>query len=162
MELKLNREYALRHLFVAALMAGLCGWFGYDGFVKYPHTTGHDLYVSIEGAEPPENFDLDAFKTQKIKTQYGFTALTFAAFLAVALGVLGSARFKFAFDADGFTFRGERFGYGDIAKIDDRAWARKGIVRLYVKHPANGMVVPITLDAWHHAGVKDFYARVKG
>ena len=160
MKLKLNREYALRHLFVAALMAGLCGWFGYDGFVKYPQTSGHDLYVGIEGAEPAEGFDLEAFKAQKIKAQYGFTAITFAAFLAVALGLAASARLRFEFDEDGFTANGERFAYRDVAKVDDREWERKGIVRFYVRHPATGAVVPVKLDAWHHVGVKEFHARL--
>jgi len=161
MELKLNREYAARHLFVAVLMLALSAWFGFDGFVKYPQTTGHDLYVSIEGAEPPENFDLAAFKAQKIQTQYGFTALTFAAFVAVALGLLASARFRFAFDDTGFTYDGVRFAYGDIAKVDDRDWEKKGIVRFYVKHPSTGAVIPVKLDAWHHVGVKDFHAKLK-
>lgn len=161
MELKLNREYAARHLFVALLMLALSAWFGFDGFVKYPQTTGHDLYVSIEGAEPPANFDLAAFKAQKIQTQYGFTALTFAAFVAVALGLLASARFRFAFDDTGFTYDGARFAYGDIAKVDDRDWEKKGIVRFYVKHPSTGAVIPVKLDAWHHVGVKDFHAKLK-
>ena len=161
MELKLNREYAARHLFVAVLMLALSAWFGFDGFVKYPQTTGHDLYVSIEGAEPPENFDLASFKAQKIQTQYGFTALTFAAFVAVALGLFGSARFKFAFDDTGFTHGGARFTYGDIAKVDDRDWEKKGIVRFYVQHPSTGAVIPVKLDAWHHVGVKDFHAKLK-
>ena len=161
MELKLNREYAARHLFVAVLMLALSAWFGFDGFVKYPQTTGHDLYVSIEGAEPPENFNLAAFKAQKIQTQYGFTALTFAAFVAVALGLLASARFRFAFDDTDFTYDGARFAYGDIAKVDDRDWEKKGIVRFYVKHPSTGAVIPVKLDAWHHVGVKDFHAKLK-
>ena len=161
MELKLNREYAARHLFVAVLMLALSAWFGFDGFVKYPQTTGHDLYVSIEGAEPPANFDLAAFKAQKIQTQYGFTALTFAAFVAVALGLLASARFRFAFDDTGFTYDGARFAYGDIAKVDDRDWEKKGIVRFYVKHPSTGAAIPVKLDAWHHVGVKDFHAKLK-
>ena len=76
MELKLNREYALRHLFVVVLMVGLCGWFGYDGFVRYPATPAHDLYVAIEKSEPQTGLDLEAFKAQKTKTQYGFTFLT--------------------------------------------------------------------------------------
>ena len=156
MELKLNREYALRHLFVAALMAGLCGWFGYDGFVKYPQTTGHDLYVSIEGAEPPENFDLDAFKAQKIKTQRGFAFLALAAFAVVAARLSRSAALKVDFDDKGFTFRSRRFSYGDIAKIDDSDWEKKGVSRIAVRK--DGFSAAIVLDSWHHKGVGEFHS----
>ena len=75
MKLKLNGEYAGRHLFVTLLMVGLCGWFGYDGFVRYPATPAAELYKSIEGSDAPDGFDLEAFKAQKTKTQYGFCLL---------------------------------------------------------------------------------------
>ena len=48
MKLKINSEYATRHLFVTLLMIGLGGWFGYDGFVRYPATSADALYRSIE------------------------------------------------------------------------------------------------------------------
>ena len=86
MKLVLNKEYAGRHLFVTLLMVGLCCWFGYDGFIRYPATPAAELYASIEGSEPPEQMtdeQLEAFKKQKTQTQYGFTALTFLAALVV-------------------------------------------------------------------------------
>ena len=37
MKLTLNREYAVRHLGVSALFAGLAGWFLYDAVFVYPY-----------------------------------------------------------------------------------------------------------------------------
>ena len=92
MKLKLNGEYAGRHLFVTLLMVGLCGWFGYDGFVRYPATPAAVLYKSIEGSDAPDGFDLEAFKAQKTKTQYGFTFLTLFVALVVGSRLAKSAR----------------------------------------------------------------------
>ena len=52
--LKLNPEYARRHLFVTLLMVALGCWFGYDGFIGYPATPAAELYKSIEGSDAPE------------------------------------------------------------------------------------------------------------
>ena len=153
MELKLNREYAMRHLFVVALMVGLCGWFGYDGFVRYPATPAHDLYVAIEKAEPQEGLDLEAFKAQKTKSQKGFAALALIAAVFVGSGLLTSLRFRFAFDDDGFTVGSERHGWNEIKSLDDAAWAKKGITRAVLECRT------ITLDAWHHTGVKEFHEK---
>ena len=152
MKLKLNPEFRNRHLFVAVLMLGLACWFGYDGFVGYPRASAHDLYVKIEAAEPDPQADLEAFKAQKIKTQYGFTLLAFAASAAVALHLLAVARLDFSFDEGGFTCAGERHAFADIASVDDALWKSKGIMRITF----GGRTV--TLDAWHHLGVREFRA----
>ena len=151
MKLKLNREYAMRHLFVALLMAGLCCWFGYDGFVRYPATPAADLYRSIEKAEAPASLDLEAFKRQKVKTQYGFTLLTALAALIVGANLYRSYRFDFAFDDEGFTHGGKRKTYSEIKRVDRSKWEKKGIIK----------VDGITLDAWHHEGVKEFVGKLK-
>ena len=153
MRLKLNKEYALRHLFVTVLMLGLCGWFGYDGFVSYPATPAAELYAKIEGRAPDERLaaeDLEAFKRQKIQTQYGFTALTLLAALVVGLRLLGSARFDFSFDDEGFAHRGRRRLYSEVKSVDRSQWEKKGILK----------VDGIVLDAWHHLGVRDFAAHL--
>ena len=150
--LTLNREFAVRHLGVAALMLGLCLWFGYDGFVKYPATPAADLYRSIERSEPPAGYDLDAFKRQKTQTQYGFAALALLAALVVGGHVAWLARFRFAYDDTGFVVgSGVRRAFADVKKVDWKDWDKKGIVRL------DGL----KLDAWHHAGVKDVAAILK-
>lgn len=150
MKLKLNGEYAGRHLFVTLLMVGLCGWFGYDGFVRYPATPAAALYKSIEGSDAPAGFDLEAFKAQKTKTQYGFTFLTLFVALVVGSRLAKSARFKFEFDDEGYVYRGRRHAYSDIKKVDRSKWEKKGIIKV------NG----IELDSWHHLGVKEFVEKL--
>ena len=150
MKLKLNREYATRHLFVTLLMLGLGGWFGYDGFVRYPATPAAELYKSIEGSDAPAGFNLEAFKAQKTKTQYGFTFLCFLAALIVGSRLFASYKFDFDFDDEGFTYAGKRRAYSDIKKVDRSQWEKKGIVK----------VDGIVLDAWHHLGVKEFVTKL--
>ncbi len=150
MKSSLNREFAVRHLFVAVLMTVLCCWFGYDGFVGYPSTPAGLLYEKIEGATAPEGFDLEAFKAQKIKTQYGFTLLAFLAALAVGGHLYAISRFSFEFDDDGYVVRGVRRSWADVGEIDRRDWERKGIVK----------VDGVKFDSWHHLGVKEFEAKL--
>ncbi len=154
MKVKLNREYARNHLFVTILMLGLGLWFAYDGFVTYPSTPAAQLYEKIEGAAAPENFDLEAFKKQKIQTQYGFTFFSLVASAIVGLRLLKSARFDCAFDEEGFTVAGTRYSYADVTSVDDSQWEKKGISRV----TANGCT--FTLDAWHHEGVKEFHEKL--
>ena len=150
MKLTLNREYATRHLFVTLLMLGLGGWFGYDGFVRYPATPAAELYRSIEGSDAPAGFNLEAFKAQKTKTQYGFTFLCFLAALIVGSRLFASYKFDFEFDDEGFACAGKRKAYSDIKKVDRSQWEKKGIVK----------VDGIVLDAWHHLGVMEFVAKL--
>ncbi|MGN0833434.1 MAG: hypothetical protein ACI4RD_07270 [Kiritimatiellia bacterium] len=151
MKLTLNKEYALRHLFVTLLMAGLGGWFGYDGFVRYPATPAAELYRSIEGSDAPAGFDLEAFKAQKTKTQYGFAILSLFAALVVGSRLYRSYAFAFEFDDEGFVWRGHRRSYAAIRQIDRSSWQKKGILR----------VDGIVLDSWHHVGVKEFEQKLR-
>jgi len=146
MKLTLNREYATRHLFVTLLMTGLCCWFGYDGFVRYPATPAAELYKSIEGSDAPAGFNLEAFKKQKTQTQYGFTFLAGLVALVVGLRLFKSYKFDFEFDDEGFVHQGRRHAYSDIKKVDRSKWTSKGILK----------VDGIVLDSWHHVGVKEF------
>ena len=148
--LKLNPEYAKRHLFVTLLMVALGCWFGYDGFIGYPATPAAELYKSIEGSDAPEGFDLDAFKRQKIGTQYGFTILAFFAAAVVGSRLAKSKRFKFGYTDDCYVYRGRRHPLSSIKKIARSKWEKKGIVKI------DG----ITLDSWHHLGVKEFVEKV--
>jgi len=157
MKLKLNKEYAQRHLFVTLLMAGLCGWFGYDGFVRYPSLSAADLYRSIEKCDPPAGTNLDAFKQQKTRSQYGFTLLTFLAALTVGLRLLKSAKFDFTFDENGFSCQGRKFSRTDIVQVDRSKWEKKSIAVIKLKDGEK-----IVLDAWHHTGVKEFLSTYAG
>ena len=150
--LKLNPEYAKRHLFVTLLMVALGCWFGYDGFIRYPATSAAELYRSIEGSEAPENYDLEGFKQQKMGTQYGFMILAFFAAAVVGSRLLRSRRFKFGYTDDCYIYRGRRHPIAAIKKIDRSKWEKKGIV----------MVDGITLDSWHHLGVKEFVEKLDG
>ena len=152
MKLKVNPEFFKRHLFVTVLMAGLGCWFGYDGLIGYPSMTGEALYRKIEGenAVIAEGKDLEAFKRQKIQTQYGFAALALLASLAVGLHLMKVVRFDFAFDDDGFVCGGKHHAWSDVKDIDRKAWEKKGIMK----------VDGIVLDAWHHQGVKEFNEKI--
>ena len=117
MKLTINREFLRRHLFAVAVLAGMGGWFGYDGFVTYPKMTAAELYKSIESAEPPESMteaQLEAFKQQKIATQYGLCAVLMFIAAIVGLHLFAVSRLDFAFDEGGFTWRGKRYAFTDI------------------------------------------------
>ena len=148
--LKLNPEYAKRHLFVTLLMIGLGCWFGYDGFIRYPATPAAELYESIEGSDAPMNVDIEAFKRQKIGTQYGFTILSFFVAAVVGSRLMRSKRFKFGYTDEFYVYRGRRHPLSAIRKVDRSQWEKKGIVK----------VDGITLDAWHHVGVKEFVEKI--
>lgn len=155
MKISLNKDYASRHLFVTVLMLGLGGWFGYDGLVTYPSTPARELYKSIEKADPPEGITdetLEAFKTQKTQTQYGFAVLALLAGAIVGLRLLKASKFDFSFDDEGFTYAGKRFTRADIATIDRSKWESKSIFSITTTDGTR-----ITLDAWHHTGIKDFF-----
>ncbi len=156
MKLSLNREFFLRHLFVAVLMLGLGCWFGYDGFVGYPSKTPSQLYEMIEKSAPPSPEAAQKVYDNAIPRQKQFMGLALLASLAIGLHLLLVSRLDFEFDADGFTWGGKRFTMADIARIDDSRWEKKQICVIFVK--GGGKLV---LDAWHHVGVKDFHEKLK-
>ena len=73
MKLSLNREYAVRHLGVAALMAALCAWFVYDGAVAYPAMSDVDFKEKVL-----HNLDYPDFPKKRKETtdrQFQFAAI---------------------------------------------------------------------------------------
>ena len=138
-ELKLNREFAFRHLAVTVLMLGLSGWFGYDGFVNYPRQD--ESYFEVRHLH----------RDSAIRRQKEFMMITFLAALAIGGHLLAVARFRFAFDDEGFVYKGVRRAYSEVCTVDRSKWERKGIV----------VVDGVKLDAWHHVGVKEFVERLK-
>lgn len=156
MKISLNRDYACRHLFVTLLMLALAGWFAFDGFVRYPKTPAAELYASIEGEKPKAEMtieQLESFKRQKTQTQYGFAFLTALAGAIIGLRLLKAAKFDFSFDDAGFVYGGKTYTKADIREVDRSRWEKKSILVLKLNDG-----VSITLDAWHHLGVKDFAA----
>ena len=66
-----------------------------------------------------------------------------------------AAFFRFDYDDESFVWEGKRHPLSDIKSVDRSKWKRKGIAKLIL---ADG--TKITLDAWHHVGVKDFMAKL--
>ncbi len=149
--LKLNPDFFRRHLAVCILMFGIGCWFGYDGFVTYPKTPAAELYKSIEKSDAPEGFPLEAFKRQKIQSQYGFMAMCLVASALIGLHLLAIGLFRFDWDESSFVWNGKKHPLSDIAKVDRSQWKKKGIVAVELADKTR-----IKLDAWHHVGVKDF------
>ena len=140
---KLNPDFVKRYCFVVLVFAGMGGWFGYDGFVTYPRTEAAALYESIEKAPPPPemgNDKLEAFKRQKINSQYGLSAILLVAAVWVAL-ILYRA-WKFNFDPE---------KAGEILSVDRSKWAKKGILVLTTENCGK-----VTLDSFHHLGVTEY------
>jgi hypothetical protein len=149
--LRVNPEFFRRHLAVCILMFGVGCWFGYDGLVAYPATPAAELYEKIERSKPPEGFPLDAFKRQKIHSQYGFAVLCFVASALIGVNLASAASFRFEFDEKSFVWRGRPYAVSDVESVDRSKWKGKGIVRLRLRDGSR-----VTLDAWHHLGVRDF------
>lgn len=158
MKITLNREYAVRHLFVVVLLLGLSGWFGFDGFVRYPQVDAAALYESIEGEPPPPAMSAEAlarFKSQKTDFQRLFALALLVGGVVVGLRLLQSARFALTFDDAGFELNGVRYSYADVQSVDAGKWEKERIARVTL--PGRKFV----LDGWHHTGVKEFYEKLK-
>jgi len=155
MKLKPNREFLLRHLFVALLMFGMACWFGYDGYVKYPSMTPGELYEYIEKSPAPDAAAAQRVYANAIPRQKQFMCLAFLASFIIAAHLWYSTKLKFSFDDSGFEFSLKRYSYNDIKSVDDSQWKKNTITRLML---ADGKRVK--LDAWHLAGVKEFHERI--
>lgn len=155
MRLAVNKEFLVRHLFSLAVFLALCGWFGFDAFRRYPATPAKDLYFSIEKSEPPEGFDLESFKAQKMQTQRILALLTLLASLGIGVHLIAVARFDFEFDDEGFSWNGRRFAYGEIRETDVSKWEKKNVLAI------RGENWRILLDAWHHRGVREFFGKLQ-
>lgn len=149
-KIKLNLEYAKRHLFVVAVFLSLGSWFMYDGFVAYPKTPAAELYESIEKSPAPESFDTEGFKKQKIQSQklFAFFLLGFAA--VVLFRLWQSYKFDFSYDKDRIIFQGVEMPLFDIVDVDKSKWEKNNIVKIRTKRKI------IVLDGWHHTGVAEF------
>jgi hypothetical protein len=69
----------------------------------------------------------------------------------IGLNIASAAAFRFEHDDKSFTWNGKLYALSDVKSVDRSKWKKKGIVKLLL---ADGSRV--TLDAWHHLGVKDF------
>jgi hypothetical protein len=155
MKIVLNKEYAIRHLFVVVLMVALGGWFMYDAFITYPSKPADVLYEEIEGAKAPESVELEKFKSQKIASQKGLMIAAFLVSFIVGLRLLKEYRFKLDYDGETFTYNGKTYKFSEITSIDDRAWENKSIFYITIGSRR------LKLDGWHHSGVKEFYEKCR-
>ena len=152
MKLKLNREFAMRHMFVALLLTGMGGWFAYDGYVTYPSMTPEALYERIEHAPAPSREAAEKVYSNAIPRQKQFMILCLAGAAAIGFGVWRASRFRFTYRDRAFAYNGRRYRLDDISKTETSQWGKKGILRLSLR---DGTCV--VLDAWHHTGVDGFY-----
>ena len=149
MKLRLNREFAVRHLSVALLLSGLGCWFGYDGYVKYPSMSPEALYASCHNGETATAEAAAKFRDSAIPRQKQFMWLCFIGSAVIAFGVWRAWRFDFSCDGTGYsTGGGARRPLSDIESVDEKHWKKKGILKLRTRGG------PVTLDAWHHTGVE--------
>ncbi len=156
MKLSLNREYAVRHLGVAVLMAALCAWFVYDGAVAYPAMTDEDFKAKVLHGLDYENFPKKRQETTN--RQFQFAALAGLAALIIAGGVWRVKRQTLEWDEDsmnGTLTGGKPLAFSDISELDKSKWEKKGILVATAKDGRK-----VTLDAWHHAGVKELSAKL--
>ena len=141
MKLQLNREYVLRHLGVAVLFLGLCGWFS------------EQILHGRQG-------DFDKLKQEAINRQYQFAGICGIASLLIALGV-GRCRLQtLEWDDEkmcGSLTGGKPLAFSDVSGVDDRRWEKKGILVVYAKDGRR-----FTLDTWHHTGAKELAEKILG
>ncbi len=135
MKLTLNREYAIRHLGVAALFTGLSLWFLYDAIFVYPqHVNDGTHHTTVE-------------------FQYTSAALLAVFALIVAFRVFLSWKTKLEWDEEQMTGTptlGVPLKFDAIDHLDTSKWEKKQIL---VVHAKDGRRVK--LDAWHHAGARE-------
>ncbi len=134
MKISLNKEYAIRHLGVAALFFGLSLYFLYDAIFVYP-------YLPADGAHHTT-----------VEFQYSAAAALGLFAFVVAFRVFLNWRATLAWDDEqmmGTLTCNVPLRFDDIDHLDVEKWEPKQIL---VVHAKDGRRV--TLDAWHHAGVR--------
>ena len=157
MKLQLNREFAIRHIGVALLFLGLCGWFLYDGAVTYPKM---DDAKFTEQVLHGKTGDFDELKRQAIGRQYQFAGLCGLAALVIAAGVLRCRMQTLEWDdaqMAGSLTGGKPLAFSDIGGVDDRRWERKGILVVFAKDGRR-----FSLDTWHHLGARELAEKILG
>ena len=134
MKISLNKEYAIRHLGVAALFTGLSLWFLYDAIFVYPNQVADGTHHTT------------------VEFQYSAAAALGLFACVDALRVFLNWRATLAWDDEQMTGTltcNAPLRFDDIDHLDVEKWEPKQIL---VVHAKDGRRV--TLDAWHHAGVR--------
>ena len=153
MKLSINREFAFRHLGVAALMFALFCWFLYDGAISYPEKDPV-YFAELHHSSPERGPEL---KKSAIERQYQFAFLALLASIAIAGGVLRVRRQTLEWDDSkmcGSMTGGAPLAFADVESVDSSKWVKKGIVALTATDGRR-----VVLDTWHHAGARELAAR---
>ena len=139
MQLKLNREFAMRHIGVAVLFAALCGWFAWDGGLAWPaenaaweKRTGITVGAAAK-AHTEERYahnkegrdDIPPHWPWEIDRQFQFAGLCGLAALIIGAGVLRCSRQSLVWNDTqmcGSLTDGEPVAFDDIVECDTRKW----------------------------------------
>lgn len=126
-----------------------------------------DTFTSWVRAEDPRAQRTEEARQVLLRPVYGeediraqFVSAAVALAAALALLALLAVRFltRHTLDAEALTvstpFGTRRYPLASLTRVDDAQWAKRGILRLRF---AEGSV---TLDAWHHAGVRPIAERL--
>lgn len=153
-KLKLNMEFAFRHIAVAVAALGLSAWFAFDGFVTYPAENEAALRKdpSLEPANLPH-------PERKINEQFIFSGVTGFGAIVILLLLLAEAGKSLSLEngkLKGSLTGGTEIPLEDIASVDESLWEKKNIAFLVPKYSKR-----IKLDAWHFKGAKEIYLEVK-
>ena len=111
--------------------------------------------------QDPDNYYQQTFPKKRKETtdrQFQFAAIAGLAALVIAGGVWRAKRRIVEWDDSAMTgpaTGGRPLAFSDVADVDRSRWEKKGIL---VVHAKDGRKV--TLDAWHHAGVKELAERL--
>ena len=135
MKISLNKEYAIRHLGVAALFTGLSLWFLYDAIFVYPNQVADGTHHTT------------------VEFQYSAAAALAIFAFVVAFRVFLNWRATLAWDDEQMTGTltlGVPLKFADIDHLDVGKWDPKQILVVYAKDGRR-----VTLDAWHHAGARE-------
>ena len=140
MKISLNKEYAIRHLGVAALFFGLSLYFLYDAIFVYP-------YLPADGTHHTT-----------VEFQYTSAALLALMSFVVAFRVFLNWRATLTWDEDQMTGTltcGVPLKFDAIDHLDVGKWEPKQILVVCAKDGRR-----VTLDAWHHAGARELAERL--
>jgi len=135
MKISLNKEYAIRHLGVAALFTGLSLYFLYDAIFVYP-------YLPADGPHHTT-----------VEFQYTSAALLALFAFVVAFRVFLNWRATLAWDDEqmsGSLTGGMPLRFDAIDHLVVGKWESKHILIVQAKDGRR-----VTLDAWHHAGAHE-------
>lgn len=167
----ISKGYIWRPGLIGLAALGACGWFAYDGFVKYPHQQQmwqahnqifeehkkrQELYDPNEAAaEWQEMAAAKGWPTKNPEGKSGTDILTQKAIAGITgpiglffcvVFVTSRGRWVQADDQGLTTSAGKRSSYESITSLDKSRWQSKGIA--VVHYSSDGQTGRIVLDDW--------------